>query len=152
MLRTPSSLLLREVQHDPRPRRLPAQLRGVAVPVAIVCGSRGWTDRKRLESRLDRLLDQNPGLVVRHGCCPRGADEMASTWCKRRGVTEERFPAEWHKYGRRAGYLRNVEMAQAEPKAFVCLAFWDGESPGTGGMLEEADREGIPAETEIDVR
>lgn len=114
--------------------------------IAIVCGSRGWKNRKLLESRLDRLLDQNPGLVVRHGCCPRGADEMAATWCKRRGVPEERFPADWDRLGKRAGYVRNVEMAKAEPKAFTCVAFWDGESRGTMHMLDAAWRAGIQLE------
>lgn len=119
--------------------------------IVIVCGSRKWTNRALLESRLDRLLDQHPDLVIRHGACPTGADRMADTWARRRGVRVERFKAEWWKFGHAAGPIRNVEMAQADPRADLCLAFWMGPTPGTSGMLEEAEREGIPTEKVSDV-
>ena len=50
------------------------------------------------------------------------------------------FPADWDKYGKRAGYLRNVQMAEY---ADALLAFWDGESRGTKNMIDEALSRGL---------
>ena len=92
---------------------------------------------------MDELLSRHKSaLVVVHGACPRGADRMVDDWCRSRGVGQVRFPSDW-KLGRQAGYIRNVEMAQSDPKPSLCVAFWDGSSRGTANMLEEAKREGI---------
>ena len=47
------------------------------------------------------------------------------------------FPALWSRYGRRAGPLRNEEMAQVATHAIL---FWDGVSRGTKSMLELCNR------------
>jgi glycerophosphoryl diester phosphodiesterase len=47
------------------------------------------------------------------------------------------FPADWNKYGKRAGYLRNEEMAKY---ADALIAVWDGESKGTKHMIDLANR------------
>lgn len=116
----------------------------------IVCGSRHLSikDRDLVWDRLDKL--PRPVTIV-HGACPKGADAFARSWVeilayKRPDLhKQERFPADW-KLGRRAGPIRNLEMAQSEPKADLCIAFWDGKSRGTKSMIEEAEREGIPVE------
>ena len=43
------------------------------------------------------------------------------------------FPANWDKYGRAAGYVRNEEMAKY---ADQLLAIWDGKSNGTRHMIK----------------
>ena len=48
--------------------------------------------------------------------------------------------AEWKKWGRRAGYRRNVQMAQ---HADALIAIWDGKSPGTRHMIETANAHGL---------
>lgn len=45
------------------------------------------------------------------------------------------FPANWKKFGRSAGPIRNREMANA---ADAVLAVWDGESRGTNDMINQA--------------
>ena len=45
------------------------------------------------------------------------------------------FPADWERYGKAAGYIRNKEMAQ---NADALVAFWDGESRGTKSMIDLA--------------
>lgn len=117
--------------------------------IVIVCGSRNWTNDRILWARLDALLAEHPGLVIRHGGCPAGADAMADGWCRNRSVPRHIYPANWDHYGKRAGYARNAQMAKAEPKAVLCLAFWDGSSRGTGNMQDEAKRAGIPVETVV---
>ena len=50
------------------------------------------------------------------------------------------------RYGRRAGYLRNlvmVEYAAAGPRGGALVAVWDGTSPGTSHTIELARRQGL---------
>lgn len=54
----------------------------------------------------------------------------------------EVHPADWERYGKRAGIVRNAEMVAAG--ADVCLAFVLGESRGTRHCMREAAKAGIP--------
>ena len=45
------------------------------------------------------------------------------------------FPADWDKYGKAAGFIRNEQMAQ---NADALVVFWDGKSRGTKNMIELA--------------
>lgn len=106
----------------------------------IVCGSRGWTDRELIA---DRLADLPGESVVMHGAA-RGADLIASQEALKLGLLVEEYPAEWDRYGKRAGAVRNEEMAALG--ADLCLAFWDGRSSGTAHMMEMAAKYGIPVD------
>ena len=57
---------------------------------------------------------------------------------REKGYKIKEFPAKWGQYGKRAGYLRNEEMANY---ATHCICFWDGESKGTKHMIDIAERE-----------
>ncbi|MFD1444284.1 hypothetical protein [Thermoactinomyces vulgaris] len=57
-----------------------------------------------------------------------------------RGHKIARYPAEWKKYGKKAGPLRNAKMAE---NADALVAFWDGKSRGTKDMIETAKRRGL---------
>lgn len=103
----------------------------------IVTGSRGWTDRDRLEKELGELVDRlYPGeaFCIVHGACPDGADALAAEWAALRPwVIEERHPAEWERFGKSAGYRRNAEMVALD--ADVVLAFI---TPGCKGTVHTA--------------
>ena len=51
------------------------------------------------------------------------------------------FIPQWDKYGKKAGYLRNVEMAE---NANALIAFWDGKSKGTKHMIDIATERNLP--------
>ena len=56
------------------------------------------------------------------------------------------FPAEWNRFGRRAGFIRNTQMAEfasEEGSEGTLIAFWDGESRGTKMMIGIAEKKGI---------
>jgi len=108
----------------------------------IICGSRGWTDRKRIEDRLFRLP---PDAVIVHGAA-RGVDRIAHQEAEKAGFIIEAHPAEWDRYGKAAGLIRNKEMAQLG--ADLCICFWDGKSRGTLDMMEQAAACGIPIEVQ----
>lgn len=109
--------------------------------VILVCGSRGWDDFNLIDYLLAAYV--KPGDIIRHGACPTGADEMAAAWCDQNGYAQDPMPAEWDRYGRQAGPIRNAAMAAKKPAPIVVLAFmlgkeW-GASPGTANMLKQVD-------------
>jgi hypothetical protein len=64
-----------------------------------------------------------------------GADTEGEKAAKLLGIPVHRFPANWEKYGRAAGPIRNRQMAE---NAEALIAVWDGVSRGTKNMIEEA--------------
>lgn len=81
-------------------------------------------------------------ITVVHGHYPTGADHHADEWCIGNFFMAERHPAQWRLYGTSAGPKRNKEMARLG--ADLLLAFPFGRSPGTRGMIYEAEKVGIP--------
>lgn len=101
----------------------------------LITGSRDWTDRWVIWNALLDHAEWSDVLV--HGAAP-GADSMAEAmW----GNTEA-HPADWTRYGKRAGYVRNQEMVDAG--ADVCLAFIKDNSRGASMCAALAEKAGIP--------
>lgn len=73
----------------------------------------------------------------------RGADTLGRKWAEKEGRVVHSFPADWAKHGRAAGPIRNAEMADF---AKGLIAFWDGKSRGTGGMIKLAKAKGLIVE------
>lgn len=117
-----------------------ASNRGQTPLRVIVCGSRDWTDREQIAHR---LFDLPTDSVVVHGAA-KGADRIAGQEAQKLGLYVEEHPADWQTHGKRAGYIRNLDMA--ELGADLCLAFWDGRSKGTAMMVDLAEKHGIPLE------
>ncbi len=112
----------------------------------IVCGSRRWHDRHTIEYRLADVPGDTT-IVVGYNPAkdtPKGADRIAYQEAQKLGLGIECHPAEWEALGKRAGYVRNAEMADSG--ADLCLAFWDGLSDGTRHMMTLAEMRGIPVE------
>lgn len=106
----------------------------------IVAGSRGFSDLQLLETKLDFLLDERlPKVEIVSGTA-RGADQLGERYAEDRELPVKRFPAQWHRYGRSAGYRRNVQMAEY---ADALVAFWDGKSRGTQHMIDVAQKYGL---------
>lgn len=70
----------------------------------------------------------------------KGVDTIALEVAKKLEKPVKKFPANWDKYKKRAGYLRNVEMAKY---ADGLIAIWDGKSKGTKMMIDIAKKEGL---------
>jgi len=103
----------------------------------IIAGSRDFLDYARMEKELEHL--QFEVTVVLCGMAA-GADQLGRRWAAERNIPVEYYPADWKTYGRSAGPVRNVEMAD---KADMLIAFWDGKSSGTEHMIETAIRKGL---------
>lgn len=114
----------------------------------IVAGGRDFKDKKLLTSRLNKYTFLFEDVVVITGAQKSrewdpakgrwfyfGADYLAEEWAHSKRYLVMRFHPDWDKHGKKAGPIRNREMA-----AFgdYLVAFWDGKSKGTANMIEEA--------------
>jgi hypothetical protein len=70
-----------------------------------------------------------------------GADKLAERYAAEKGIPIRIFKAEWDKYGRAAGYKRNVQIVEAADEV---VAFWDGKSKGTKHDIDLAEKMGKP--------
>lgn len=58
----------------------------------------------------------------------RGADTLGERFAEEFNKEKIIFPADWKTYGKKAGFLRNVDIIK---NCDECVCFWDGESHGT---------------------
>lgn len=65
----------------------------------------------------------------------KGVDTLGKELAKKANIPIKSFPADWNLHGKKAGYLRNLEMANY---ADALIAIWDGKSPGTRMMINLA--------------
>lgn len=100
----------------------------------VVGGSRNFFDYEQLEAYLDVCLSAYSDVVIISGHC-QGTDLMAERYATEHGLAIEVIPANWKKYGRAAGPIRNREMVE---RSDVVIAFWDGKSRGTRSLIEYA--------------
>jgi len=63
----------------------------------------------------------------------KGVDQLGVQYAEQRNYPIIKMPADWNKFGRAAGYIRNTEMAKI---ANACVCFWDGISKGTKHMID----------------
>jgi glycerophosphoryl diester phosphodiesterase len=101
----------------------------------IIAGSRTIVDPRIIAKAISAS-----GMYVTEVVCgmAAGVDTLGLRWAKSRSIPVKLFPAGWDKYGKRAGYLRNQEMAKY---ADALIAVWNGESKGTRHMIEIAKKE-----------
>ncbi|MCQ4302205.1 DUF2493 domain-containing protein [Pseudomonas songnenensis] len=105
----------------------------------IVCGGRDYADRARVFEVLDNILLTRGISEIIQGEAP-GADRWAREWALNRDVKLTRCRAEWEKYGKRAGPVRNRHMLTLKPDGVV--AFPGGR--GTLDMISAAQEAGVP--------
>lgn len=106
----------------------------------IVAGTRGYNNRLEFHETLVKYIDNfDSNILFISGAAPSGADRLIIEWCEKFKYPCLQCPADWS-LGKSAGYKRNYEMSII---ASQLLAFHDGQSPGTGNMIDlmmQADR------------
>lgn len=105
----------------------------------IIAGGRTFNDYELLHQKCDQTLRLQSEIEIVSGTA-YGADTLGEKYAKEKGYPIIQFPADWEKYGKGAGYIRNEEMAKY---ADGLIAFWDGESKGTKHMIDLANRYGL---------
>lgn len=105
----------------------------------LVCGGRDFTNVHLLHKTLDHLLKEYKFDTIIEGDA-RGADRMAGRWADENHLEHLIFPAQWQKFGNRAGPIRNLQMLD-EGKPDLVIAFPGGK--GTAHMVKIARGRGI---------
>lgn len=96
----------------------------------IVAGGRDFDDYELVKL----ILDCRKSKITEVVCgCASGADKLGERWATENGIPVTHFPADWDTHGKRAGYIRNEEMAKY---ADACVTFPGGR--GTESMKKLA--------------
>lgn len=104
-----------------------------------IAGSRSFTDWLLMWEFLEKKLADFLKLTTGSGISEivsgtaKGADKLGERYAVAKSIPIKRFPADWNKYGKVAGHVRNRQMAKY---ADACVVFWDGESRGTANMIQ----------------
>lgn len=102
----------------------------------IVAGGRDYSNQNIVNYYIDRVKDvcdsRGLNLVIVCGMAT-GADTLGRNYAISNGLEVLEFPANWNRYGKSAGYIRNKEMGDVADSAIV---FWDGRSKGSKLMID----------------
>lgn len=109
----------------------------------IIAGSRLVHSYEAVEQALAQC-GWTPSLVL----CgkARGVDTLGERWAMARGIPVDYYPADWAAQGLSAGFKRNAEMAA---NADALVAVWNGRSPGTKNMIDQARAAGLRVHVHI---
>lgn len=100
----------------------------------LVCGGRNFLDWSLLKEVLDDLFDElGLSCIIQGGA--KGADFLAKVYASELQISCKEYPANWKKYGKGAGCIRNQEMLD-ESKPDYVVAFYGGS--GTKDMVKRA--------------
>lgn len=103
----------------------------------IIAGSRTIRDYAIVEAAIEAS-----GFAITQvvSGCARGVDSLGEQWAHQHELLVARFPAEWGRYGKSAGPIRNSAMVQHSD---ALIAVWDGRSAGTKDMIGRANKRGL---------
>lgn len=106
----------------------------------IIAGSRDFRDYSKLCYISDIFVKKNLPKgdtleIVSGGAI--GADKLGEMYAEEKGYDVVIFKPLWDKYGKKAGMIRNEEMAKY---ADSLVAFWNGTSRGTLNMCQLAKK------------
>ncbi len=119
--------------------------------IAIVCGSREWTDVEAVRRVLASFQERRDLDTVIHGA-QRGADNISGDVARSLGIAVIPVEADWEAYGSAAGPIRNdrmlkmlVRAATAWGQPVHCIAFHNDPRLGVGtkDMIYKCRRERI---------
>ena len=101
----------------------------------IVAGGRDFNDEDFMIESINSLIDTGviPEPFTLICGMARGADLLAHSILSDNNFPIEEYPADWNKYGKRAGFIRNEQMGDIADAAII---FWDEVSRGTRHMKE----------------
>jgi len=114
----------------------------------LVCGSRSWNDPGPIARELEKAVHV-PGVeaaqvTVIHGAA-RGADSIAGNVAHEFGYQVIACPADWNRFGRAAGPIRNQQMLKDhQPELVLAFAADLSTSTGTAHMVQIARKAGVP--------
>lgn len=113
--------------------------------VVLVCGSRTIVEYSIVDQELRKHLWGNnyvdPERIEFISGRATGVDTLAKQFANINNIPIIEHPANWRKYGKSAGYIRNAHMVKL---ADMVIAIWDGQSKGTLHTINLGHKKGIP--------
>ena len=104
----------------------------------VIAGSRDFKDYDFLKEKMfpiiSRLRIKGYNVIIVSGKA-NGADTLGEKFAEELGLDIEEYPADWDRYQKSAGFIRNEQMAKV---AHLVVVFWDGKSEGTKHMMNLA--------------
>jgi hypothetical protein len=109
----------------------------------LVCGDRDWANAESIAAQI-RVM--HPDVIIEGEA--RGADRIAHDIALEMGFIKGKtllsFPADWQKYHKAAGPIRNQQMLdEGKPNRVIAFHSNITESKGTKDMVERARKAGI---------
>ena len=103
----------------------------------IIAGGRNIFD-----ARLIPIAVQKSGFQITEVVCgmAKGVDTLGKLWAEENGIPVKEFPANWSKFHRAAGPIRNAEMANY---ADALIAIMKPGSKGTRCMVDLAKKKNL---------
>ena len=98
-------------------------------------------DKKYIKDIVSAIKDSKFDISTVISGTAKGVDTIGEYYAKALNIPVIRMPADWNKYGKSAGYLRNVEMAEI---ADAAILIWDCKSRGTMHMLNIMEERNKP--------
>lgn len=105
----------------------------------LVTGGRNFADQGLVQSTLKAIHSKTPITLLIHGAAS-GADQLPGEWAVQIGIEVLACPADWKRFGKGAGPIRNRQMLDHSPELLV--AFPGGK--GTSDMIKAAQNKRLP--------
>jgi len=107
----------------------------------IIAGSRGIESYETVKHAIfNASMCGVPEITEVVSGTARGVDLLGEKYARDNGIPIKKFPAQWSKFGKSAGYKRNEEMAEY---ADALISVWDGKSKGSKHMINIAKEHGL---------
>ena len=103
----------------------------------IIAGSRTFNNYEFLKTKINYLIsNKNCDIIIVSGNAI-GADRLGERYAKEYGYKVIKYVPDWDKYGKRAGFIRNEEMAKIANAAVI---FCVNKSSGSMHMIKTAKK------------
>lgn len=101
----------------------------------VIAGSRSYNNYDEAKTYIDECLmsiNREYTIVIISGGAV-GADALGERYATEHGLEFEKYHANWSKYGKKAGPIRNRQMAEI---CDIAVCFWDRKSRGTKSLID----------------
>lgn len=110
----------------------------------LICGDRNLTENdinmiNIIKNQLIKCYNQGYTGIIEGDCS--GVDKISAKIALSIGYQEkniEKYPADWSKYGKKAGPVRNKQMLEANPDFILAFHQSIWSSKGTKNMIKQA--------------
>lgn len=105
--------------------------------ILLVSGSRSINDKNWVFKNLLYFCKKYNIDCIVGGGCSRGVDSFLFEFCSVYSLKYIEMKANWKKYGKRGGFVRNKEMVDyVKSVGGLCCCFWDKKSKGCKNVID----------------